>query len=174
MESSLSSPLPGNHIEGSSAPYPVPRIGSYNREMNNSGGGLDMGPVPAILTNKVPHLTIRCNQSAWTRLVGSRGKEQWVNMIGGQQMVGGVPAILEQEPPKIPPNNVDVKPTGIRAPVHGSRPSSTNSGPGSHQRWKKSKVFLATCGLGPKLSVKSKESDIKKVAFCMLMDFRAT
>merc|ERR1712115_9276 len=51
--------------------------------------------------------------------------------MGGQQMVGGVPAMLAQKPPQIPPNNMDVKPPGIRAPVPSSRPSSANSGPGS-------------------------------------------
>ena len=42
------------------------------------------------------------------------------------------------------------------------------------QRWKKSKVFLATWGLGLKLSAKTKESDMKKIAFCPQIDFRAT
>ena len=40
--------------------------------------------------------------------------------------------MLAQKPPQIPPNNMDVKPPGIRAPVPSSRPSSANSGPGSH------------------------------------------
>ena len=46
--------------------------------------------------------------------------------------------------------------------------------PPLNQRWKKSKVFLATCGLGLKLSAKTKESDMKIVVLCLQMDFRAT
>jgi len=137
----------GNYIEGSngsgsggikresSAPYPVPRMGSNNRDMNNSGGGLDMGPVPAYLNQQGPPSHNQMQPISLDQVGGfqrQRSVGQMPNMMGGQQMVGGVPAMLAQKPPQIPPNNMDVKPPGIRAPVPGSRPSSANSGPGSH------------------------------------------
>jgi len=140
----------GNYMEGngsgggqggikreSSAPYPVPRMGSNNRDINNSGGGLDIGPgagsLPGYLNQQGPPShnqmqPINLDQVGFQRRSGG----QMPNMMGGQQMVGGVPAMLAQKPPQIPPNNMDVKPPGIRAPVPSSRPSSANSGPGSH------------------------------------------
>jgi len=121
----------------SSAPYPVPRMGSSNRDMNSGGGGMEMGPGPGAMPGYLTQQgapahnqmqPVSLDQVGFQRRPGG----QIPNMMGGQQMVGGVPAMLVQKPPQMPPNNVDVKPPGVRAPIPSSRPSSANSGPGSH------------------------------------------
>jgi len=121
----------------SSAPYPVPRMGSSNRDMNSGGGVMEMGPGPGAMPGYLTQQgapahnqmqPVSLDQVGFQRRPGG----QIPNMMGGQQMVGGVPAMLVQKPPQMPPNNVDVKPPGVRAPIPSSRPSSANSGPGSH------------------------------------------
>jgi len=121
----------------SSAPYPVPRMGSNNREINNSGGGLEIGPgagaLPGYLNQgaTVPSSHNQMQPISLDQVGFQRRPGQFPNHMGGQQMGGGVP-MLPQKPAHLPPNNMDVKPPGIRAPVPASRPSSANSGPGSH------------------------------------------
>eukprot|EP00092_Neocalanus_flemingeri_P007709 GFUD01008325.1.p1 GENE.GFUD01008325.1~~GFUD01008325.1.p1 ORF type:complete len:318 (-),score=72.04 GFUD01008325.1:662-1615(-) len=124
----------------SSAPYPVPRMGSNNREVNNTGAGLEMGPsagaLPGYLSQgaaaPAPHnqmQPISLDQIGFQRRPG-----QFPGHMGGQQMGGGVP-MLPQKPTHMPPTvptSMDVKPPSVRAPVPTSRPPSANSGPGSH------------------------------------------
>lgn len=121
----------------SSAPYPVPRMGNNNREINNSGGGLEMGPgagaLPGYLNQQSVPSHNQMQPISLDQVGFQRRPGQIPNMMGGgQPMVGSVPGMLVQKPPQMPPNNMDVKPPGIRAPVPTSRPSSANSGPGSH------------------------------------------
>ena len=121
----------------SSAPYPVPRMGNSNREVNNSGVGIEIGagaPLPGYLNQNVapPPSHGQMQPISLDQVGFQRRPGQFPNhMGGGQQMGGGVP-MLPQKPPHMPPNSIDVKPPGIRAPVPTSRPSSANSGPGSH------------------------------------------
>jgi len=120
----------------SSAPYPVPRMGSNNREINNSGGSLELGPtggsLPSYLNQGVTGPTQNQMQPICLDQVGfQRRPGQFPNHMGCQQLTGVAP-MLAQKPGHMPPNNMDVKPPGIRAPVPTSRPSSANSGPGSH------------------------------------------
>jgi len=118
----------------SSAPYPVPRMGSNNRDINNSVG-LDMGPaggLPGYLNQQTASSHSQMQPISLDQVGFQRRPNQLPNMISGQQMGGGVQGMMSQKPQQMPSNNMDVKPPGIRAPVPSSRPSSANSGPGSH------------------------------------------
>jgi len=195
----------GGIYRESSAPYPVPKMGNNGREINNmldmvpeaeslpvevwgtdinnSGEGLDMGPEAELLPGHHNQQgTSSHNQMQPISLdqVGfQRRSGEMTNMIGDQQMVVGLPAMLAQKPRQIPLINIIVNPPdsrpssansvpgsqpgqtgtptpgsrpdqvsnssngategpdvpgpdGIRAPVPSSRPSSANSGPGTH------------------------------------------
>merc|ERR1719427_1999209 len=113
-------------------------MGSNNRETNNSGGGgLELGTtggsLPNYLNQGVAGPTHNQMQPISLDQVGfQRRPGQFPNHMGGGQQLAGVAPMLPQKPGHMPPNNMDVKPPGIRAPVPTSRPSSANSGPGSH------------------------------------------
>ena len=118
----------------SSAPYPVPKIGS--REINNSGGGLEIGPGSGALLGylnqgaTVPSSHNQMQSITLDQVGFQRQPSQFPNHIGGQQMDGGV-TMLPHKPVHLPRINMDVKPPGIKAPVPAYRPSSANSGSGS-------------------------------------------
>jgi len=119
----------------SSAPYPAPRMGFNKKDISKSGEGLDMGSgagsLPGYLNQQGPQShnqmqPISLDQVGFQRRSGG----QMPNMMGGQAIVVGVPVMLGQKPPNIPPNNVDVKPPDIRVPVPSSRPFGHGSHPG--------------------------------------------
>jgi len=137
----------------SRAPYPVLKMGNNGREINNmldmvpdaeslpvevwgtdtknSGEGLDMGQeadsLPGYHNQQGPPSHNRMQSISPDQVGFQRRSGEMPNIMGGPQMVSGVPAMLAQKPPNIP--TMDVEPPDIRAPVPSS---SANSGPGSH------------------------------------------
>jgi len=120
----------------SSAPYPVPRLGNSNREINSGGGGIEIGIGGSSLQGYLnQQSTTSQNQMqpiSFDQVGFQRRPSQLSNLMTGQQMVSGVPGMVTHKQNQMASNNMDVKPPGVRAPVPSSRPSSANSGPGSH------------------------------------------